>query len=222
MTTLACSLDKKLEYALEGSIFVGGAVVQWLRDDLRIIRTSAEVEALAASVPDTDGVVLVPAFTGLGAPHWDPYARGLLIGINRDTSRDTLRGRRSKASRFQVADVLEAWMRFGEAIQGIAGGWRRGGEQFADAVPGGSAADSGGAAGGVETTALGAAYLAGLATGFWGSPQEIWGKRKGDVRFSPKMDEAKARQFASAGRRRLGGRSIGRNTLVTRGIGTRE
>ena len=89
VTTLACSPDKKLQYALEGSVFVGGAVVQWLRDNLGFIQQSSEVEALAASVPDTDGVVLVPAFTGLGAPHWDPYASGLLIGIKRNTKTGT-------------------------------------------------------------------------------------------------------------------------------------
>ena len=83
ITTLAASAQKRLEYALEGSIFIGGAVVQWLRDNLRLIGSSADVEALAASVPDTGGVVFVPAFVGLGAPHWDPHAGGLLIGLRR-------------------------------------------------------------------------------------------------------------------------------------------
>ena len=85
ITTLAASAQHRLEYALEGSIFIGGAVVQWLRDNLKLIGSSADVETLAASVPDTGGVVFVPAFVGLGAPHWDPHAGGLIIGLRRDT-----------------------------------------------------------------------------------------------------------------------------------------
>src|SRR5271167_4480704 len=106
VTTLACSLDKKLQYALEGSIFIGGAVVQWLRDNLGLIRKSEDVEALAGTVEDTDGVVFVPAFTGLGAPHWDPYASGLIIGVNRNTKPGHIALAALESIALQVLDVV--------------------------------------------------------------------------------------------------------------------
>jgi glycerol kinase len=191
ITTLAASAHQRLEYALEGSIFIGGAVVQWLRDNLKLIGSSAEVEALAASVPDSGGVVLVPAFVGLGAPHWDPHAGGLLIGLRRDTSPGHIARAALESIAFQVADVLEA-------VQSETG------------TPLGALRVDGGAAVNdlmmqfqadmlgvpvvrpkvTETTALGAAYLAGLATGFWASPDELRAKRQGDVRFEPKMAAA--------------------------------
>src|ERR1022692_1286628 len=108
ITTLAASAHKRLEYALEGSIFIGGAVVQWLRDNLKLIGSSAEVEALAAGVPDSGGVVMVPAFVGLGAPHWDPHAGGLLIGLRRDTTPGHIARAALESIAFQVADVLQA------------------------------------------------------------------------------------------------------------------
>ncbi len=196
VTTLACSLDKKLQYALEGSVFVGGAVVQWLRDNLGIIQKSEEVEALAASVPDTDGVVLVPAFTGLGAPHWDPYASGLLIGINRNTKPGHIARAALESIALQVVDVVDAMdadskKPFKELrVDGGASGNDLLMQFQSDLlrIPVVRPAA-------IETTALGAAYLAGLATGFWGSPQEIWSKRKRDVHFSPRMDEAKAKHI---------------------------
>ena len=189
ITTIAASAQKRLEYALEGSIFIGGAVVQWLRDNLKLIGTSAEVEQLAASVPDTGGVVFVPAFVGLGAPHWDPHAGGLLIGLRRDTQAGHIARAALESIAFQVADVLEA-------VHSETG------------TPLGALRVDGGAAVNdllmqfqadllgvpvvrpqvTETTALGAAYLAGLATGFWANPQELREKRQGDVRFEPRMD----------------------------------
>ena len=189
ITTLAASAQKRLEYALEGSIFIGGAVVQWLRDNLRLIGSSAEVEALATSVPDTGGVVFVPAFVGLGAPHWDPHAGGLLIGLRRDTKPGHIARAALESIAFQVADVLDA-------VQSETG------------TPLGALRVDGGAAVNdlmmqfqadvlgvpvvrprvTETTALGAAYLAGLATGFWSSPDELRANREGDVRFEPRMD----------------------------------
>ncbi len=188
ITTLAASGQRRLEYALEGSIFIGGAVVQWLRDNLKLIGSSAEVETLAASVPDSGGLVLVPAFVGLGAPHWDPHAGGLLIGLRRDTSPGHIARAALESIAFQVADVLEA-------VHSETG------------TPLGALRVDGGAAVNdlmmqfqadvlgvpvvrpkvTETTALGAAYLAGLATGFWASPDELRAKREGDVRFEPKM-----------------------------------
>jgi glycerol kinase len=188
ITTLAASAQHRLEYALEGSIFIGGAVVQWLRDNLKLIGSSAEVEELAASVPDSGGVVLVPAFVGLGAPHWDPHASGLLIGLTRGTTPGHIARAALESIAFQVADVLEA-------VQSETGT-----PLAALRVDGGAAvnnlllqfqADMLGVPvvrpQVTETTALGAAYLAGLATGFWANPEDLQAKRQGDVRFEPKM-----------------------------------
>ena len=188
ITTVAASAQKRLEYALEGSIFIGGAVVQWLRDNLRLIGASAEVEALAASVKDTGGVVFVPAFVGLGAPHWDAHAAGMLIGLRRDTGAGQIARAALEAIAFQVADVLDA-------VQSETGS-----QLHALRVDGGAAvndllmqfqADVLGVPvvrpRVTESTALGAAYLAGLATGFWPSPEALRQGRQGDVRFEPKM-----------------------------------
>jgi glycerol kinase len=190
ITTLAASAQHRLEYALEGSIFIGGAVVQWLRDNLKLIGSSAEVEALAAAVPDTGGVIFVPAFVGLGAPHWDPHAGGLLIGLRRDTKPGHIARAALESIAFQVADVLAAVHSETNAPLGAL------------RVDGGAAvndllmqfqADLLGVPvvrpSVTETTALGAAYLAGLATGFWGGPDELRSKRNNDARFEPKMDE---------------------------------
>jgi glycerol kinase len=195
ITTLTASTQHRLEYALEGSIFIGGAVVQWLRDNLKLINSSAEVEELAASVPDNGGVVLVPAFVGLGAPHWDPHASGLLIGLGRGTKPGHIARAALESIAFQVADVLEA-------VQSESG------------VPLAALRVDGGAAVNnllmqfqadllgvpvvrplvTETTALGAAYLAGLATGFWDGPDAVRAKRQNDVRFEPRMDAAESQQ----------------------------
>ncbi len=192
ITTLICSLDKKLEYALEGSIFIGGAVVQWLRDSLQLIRSSSEVNALAATVEDSDGVVLVPAFVGLGAPYWDPYATGLLIGLRRGTKPGHIARAAEESIAFQVADVIEAMdadtkcpfrelrVDGGAAVDDLL-------MQFqADllGVPVIRPAVN-------ETTALGAAYLAGLAVGFWNSPEEIRKLRAADTRYEPKAGQNK-------------------------------
>jgi glycerol kinase len=188
ITTVAASTAKRLEYALEGSIFIGGAVVQWLRDNLKIIAASAEVEALAASVPDTNGLVFVPAFVGLGAPHWDAHAAGMLIGLRRDTGHGHIARAALEAIAYQVADVLEAvGSDTGEPLQALR-------------VDGGAAVNDllmqfQANILGVpvvrprvtETTALGAAYLAGLATGFWPNLDALRAERKGDLRFDPKM-----------------------------------
>ena len=190
ITTLAASAGKRLEYAFEGSIFIGGAVVQWLRDNLKLIGSSAEVEALAASVPDTGGVVFVPAFVGLGAPHWDAHAGGLLIGLRRDTKPGHIARAALESIAFQVADVLEAVesettplaalrVDGGAAVNNLL-------MQFQADVLGVPVVRPQV----TETTALGAAYLAGLATGFWSNPVELRATRQGDVRFEPKMDAA--------------------------------
>ena len=114
ITTLACSLDNKLQYALEGSIFIGGAVVQWLRDNLKLIHASADVEALAKSVKDADGVVFVPAFVGLGAPHWDPYASGLIIGLTRSTQPGHIARAAMESMLFRLPMFWKQWRRIRE------------------------------------------------------------------------------------------------------------
>jgi glycerol kinase len=189
ITTVAASARKRLEYALEGSIFIGGAVVQWLRDNLKLIGASGEVEALAASVPDAGGVVFVPAFVGLGAPHWDAHAGGLLIGLRRDTKPGHIARAALESIAFQVADVLEAVE--SETGTPLAALRVDGGAAVNDLLMQFQADVLG-----VpvvrpqvtETTALGAAYLAGLATGFWAGPEELRAKRKNDARFEPGMD----------------------------------
>ncbi|MBA4070344.1 MAG: glycerol kinase [Gemmatimonas sp.] len=199
LTTVAWRIGHRTEYALEGSIFIAGAVVQWLRDGLGIIRSAAEIESLAASVPDTHGVYLVPAFAGLGAPHWDQYARGALVGLTRGTTRAHVARAALEGIALQVMNVLKAM----EADAGIRLKELR--------VDGGASANN------LlmqlqadllnvpvvrpkvaETTALGAAYLAGLAVGFWTSQAEIARQWQADRRFTPNMKPA-ARKTLAAG-----------------------
>jgi glycerol kinase len=196
ITTLICSLNQRLEYAFEGSIFIGGAVVQWLRDNLKLIAASRDVEALANTVKDDDGVVLVPAFVGLGAPHWDAHASGLLIGLRRSTQPGHIARAALESIAFQVADVIDAMNSESE-------------NKFTELrVDGGAAVNNMlmqfqsdilgipiSRPKVTETTALGAAYLAGLAVGFWDSPQQIWSNRKDDARFEPKLDRAKVTEL---------------------------
>jgi glycerol kinase len=193
ITTVAWQLGGRTEYALEGSVFIGGAVVQWIRDGLGLIRTAAEIEPLASSVPDNGGVYLVPAFAGLGAPHWDPYARGTIVGITRGTTAGHIARAAVESIAYQVADLLDAMA----ADAGIRLTELR--------VDGGAAANDTlmqfqADLLGVpvvrpavtETTALGAAYLAGLAVGFWPSVDAITGQWKVDRRFEPAMPRSDA------------------------------
>src|SRR5881394_3559388 len=194
LTTIGWKVQGKVTYALEGSVFIGGAVVQWLRDGLGIIRNSSDVEALAASVPDNGGVYLVPAFAGLGAPHWDAYARGTMAGITRGTTAGHIARAALESIAYQVADLLDAMA----ADAGIPLTELR--------VDGGAAtnnmlmqtqADLLGVPvvrpAVTETTALGAAYLAGLAVGYWPSVDAISGQWRVDRRFQPAMSPGAAR-----------------------------
>jgi glycerol kinase len=211
ITTLAASAQKRLEYALEGSIFIGGAVVQWLRDNLRLIGASAEVETLASGVSDTGGVVFVPAFVGLGAPHWDPHAGGLIIGLRRGTKPGHIARAALESIAFQVADVLEAVhsetntplgelrVDGGAAVNHLL-------MQFQADVLGVPVVRPRV----TETTALGTAYLAGLAVGFWAGPDDLRARRKSDVRFEPTMATEEA-----AARRRLWRRAVERSRSWT-------
>jgi glycerol kinase len=193
VTTVAWQIGARTEYALEGSVFIGGAVVQWIRDGLGLVRSAPEIEALAASVPDNGGVYLVPAFAGLGAPHWDPYARGTIVGITRGISSGHLARAALESIAYQVADLLDAMA----ADCGITVTELR--------VDGGAAtnnmlmqfqADLLGVPvvrpAVTETTALGAAYLAGLAVGYWPSLDAITGQWRVDRTFEPAMPRAQA------------------------------
>ena len=189
VATVAWRIGNRTEYALEGSVFIGGAVVQWLRDGLGLIRAAPEIERLAATVADNGGVYLVPAFAGLGAPHWDPYARGTIVGITRGTSAGHLARAALESIAYQVADLLDAI----RADSGIALTELR--------VDGGAAsndmlmqfqADLLGVPvvrpAVTETTALGAAYLAGLGVNYWPSLDAITDHWSVDRRFEPRMD----------------------------------
>jgi len=187
--TVASRINGRTEYALEGSVFVGGAAVQWLRDGLGIIRTSAEVEALAASVPDNGGVYLVPAFVGLGAPHWDPYARGALFGLTRGSSAGHIARATLESIAFQTADLLEAMEKdAGTPLAEL----RVDGGATSNALLMQFQADLLGVP--VlqpkvrETTALGVAYLAGLAVGYWADRGEIGQLWQAGQTFTPAME----------------------------------
>jgi glycerol kinase len=195
VTTRAASTGAA-EYALEGSVFIAGAVVQWLRDGLKLIDAAADVEALAASVPDSGGVYLVPAFAGLGAPHWDAYARGAMLGLTRGTTGGHLARAALESIAFQSAEVLGAMQR----DSGVRlGELRVDGGATANALLMQFQADLLGVPvvrpRVLETTALGAAYLAGLATGVWRTRDAIAGQWKKERVFEPRMsrDEATAR-----------------------------
>ncbi|MEJ8816554.1 glycerol kinase GlpK [Lacibacter sp. H407] len=192
LTTVAWKINGKTEYALEGSVFIAGAVVQWLRDGLGIIRSSTDIEKLAAKVTDSDGVYMVPAFTGLGAPYWNQHARGTIVGITRGTTAAHFAKAALDSIAYQTVDVLKAM----EADSGI--------EIKELRVDGGATVNN------LlmqfqsdllntavvrpritETTALGAAYLAGLATGYWNSIDEIQEQWQVDRKFESSMDEDK-------------------------------
>lgn len=192
LTTIAWKIGEKVTYALEGSIFVGGSVVQWLRDGLHCISSSSDVEALAASVPDTDGVYFVPALTGLGAPYWDQYARGCISGISRGTTTAHIARAALEGIAYQVYDIVKA-MELDSGLRltelKVDGGASRNNllMQFQSDIlqtqvlrPRVT-----------ETTALGAAYLAGLAVGFWESIAQIQSQWHVEHEFSPQMSPEK-------------------------------
>lgn len=192
VTTIAWGVDDKVEYALEGSIFVAGAAVQWLRDELGLIRSAAESEVLAKSVPDANGCYVVPAFVGLGAPYWDQYARGAIVGLTRGVNRNHIVRATLESIAYQVNDVLMAM-------------------QEDSGMPITSLRVDGGACDNdflmqfqadilntsvvrpycIETTAMGAAYLAGLAVGYWRSKEEILANHVIAAEFKPQMGQAK-------------------------------
>ena len=198
LTTVAWRLNGQTEFALEGSVFIAGAVVQWLRDGLGLIQASGEIESLAASVPDTGGVYVVPAFTGLGAPHWDPYARGLVAGLTRGTGAGHIARAALEGIAFQVYDVLQAMQRdAGIRLKEL----RVDGGACANNLLMQFQADLLGVPvvrpKVVETTALGAAYFAGLAVGFWKDRREIAQQWQTDRQFRPAMKSAQRRKLVA-------------------------
>jgi glycerol kinase len=204
LTTIAWKLGDRVEYALEGSVFIAGAAVQWLRDGLGIIKTSGDVDALAASVADNGGVYFVPAFAGLGAPHWDAYARGTILGLTRGASAAHLARATLESIAFQTADVLDAM----QADSGIAVSELRvdGGASRSDLLMQFQADVLG-----VpvlrphahERTALGAAYLAGLATGLWKDAETLRGQWRLERRFEPTMSAERRENLKHAWHRAL-------------------
>jgi glycerol kinase len=192
LTTIAWGVgNEPVEYALEGAIFITGAAVQWLRDGLQIIKSASETSEMARAVPNNEGVYFVPALVGLGAPHWDPYARGLLIGITRGTTKNHLARAVLESMAYQTRDVIEAMQRDsgielkelrcdgGASVNSVL-------MQFQSDILGKPVE----VPSIIETTALGAAYLAGLAVGFWSSRDELNEKWSLGVRYRPSMDEA--------------------------------
>jgi glycerol kinase len=198
LTTIGWGLDGRVTYCLEGSVFIAGAVVQWLRDGLGLIRSSADVEHLAASVPDSGGVVLVPAFTGLGAPHWDPYARGTMFGVTRGTTAGHLARAALESMAFQTRDLLDAMQRDagirldmlkvdgGASVNELLMQFQA---DILDTTVRRPVV--------AETTALGAAYLAGLAVGYWNGLDDIARNWALDREFRPQMaDDERRRRYA--------------------------
>jgi len=196
LSTVLWRIDGVTSYALEGSVFMGGATVQWLRDGLGIIETSADVERLAASVPDNGGVYLVPAFTGLGAPHWQPHARAGIFGLSRGSNRGHIARAALEAIAYQSADVLHAMER--DAALQLSEVRSDGGAarndflmQFQADILGVPVVRPRV----TETTALGAAYLAGLAVGYWSSTDEIARLWQSERRFEPTMSDAQRNEL---------------------------
>src|SRR5229473_4605254 len=194
--TRAASPDSKAQYAIEGSVFIAGAAIQWVRDELKAVSSAAESETLATSIPDNGGVYFVPAFVGLGAPHWDPDARGLITGLTRSTGRAHIVRAALESIAYQTRELIEA-------MQADAG------EELRELrVDGGAAVNDllmqfqSDILGkpivrpvDVETTALGAAYLAGLAIGFWKSVAEVEGFWRAERRFEPHMHAEKRERY---------------------------
>lgn len=202
VTTIAIGLNGKVEYALEGSIFIGGASVQWLRDELKLVGEARDTEYFARKVKDSGGVYVVPAFVGLGAPYWDMYARGAILGLTRGANKNHIIRATLESIAYQTRDVLEAM----QEDSGICLSHLK--------VDGGAAANnflmefqadilgtSVRRPTTLETTALGVAYLTGLAVGFWESKEEISSQWKLDVEFNSNMSEEEKEKNIKDGRK---------------------
>ena len=202
LTTIAVGMDGQVQYALEGSVFVAGAAIQWLRDDLRMLRDAASSEAYCLAVPDANGIYVVPAFTGLGAPYWDQYARGTIVGITRGTKKEHLVRATVESLAYQVTDVIEAMEK--EAGVRLKSLKVDGGAcannflmQFQSDILGAQVKRSGC----IETTALGAAYLAGIAVGYWSGKDEVKANWELERVFLPEMAEDDRRKLKKGWKR---------------------
>lgn len=205
LTTIAWGLDGKVEYALEGSIFIAGASIQWLRDELKLINDAADSEYYATKVEDTNGVYVVPAFAGLGAPYWDMYARGTIVGLTRGANRNHLIRATLESIAYQTRDVLQA-MQEDSGIKlstlKVDGGATKNDflMQFQSDILGADVARPQV----TETTALGAAYLAGLAVGFWTNKEEIAKNWAVERQFSSAVDESKREALYTGWKKAVG------------------
>jgi glycerol kinase len=198
LTTIAAGFSEKVQYALEGSVFTGGAVIQWLRDEMRLISDSADSEYFASKVDNTAGVYVVPAFTGLGAPYWDMYARGCIIGITRGTKRAHIIRAAQESIAYQVMDLLEAMekdLNLQMTEMKVDGGASR--DKFLMQFQSDVCNISIVRPFVKETTALGAACLAGITVGFWKDQNEIKNRWQCDAVFEPKMDSEKREKLTS-------------------------
>ena len=192
VTTVAWGIDGKVNYALEGSVFVAGAAIQWLRDELEIIGSSPESERLALSVPDTGGVYIVPAFAGLGAPYWDPYARGAIFGLTRGANKCHLTRATLESLAYQTNDLLEAMREdIGYELSSLQVDGGACANNFLMQFQADITARPVKRPECIETTSLGAAYLAGLATGYWSDMDDIIENLKIDREFLPSMNDDK-------------------------------
>ena len=192
VTTIAWGIDGKVNYALEGSVFVAGAAIQWLRDELELIDSSPESERLALSVPDTNGVYIVPAFAGLGAPYWNPYARGAIFGLTRGADKCHLTRATLESLAYQTNDLLEAMKEdIGYELLSLQVYGGACANNFLMQFQADITAKPVKRPECIETTSLGAAYLAGLATGFWSDMDDITENLKTDREFTASMDEEK-------------------------------
>ena len=192
VTTIAWGIDGKVNYALEGSVFVAGAAIQWLRDELELIDSSPESERLALSVPDTNGVYIVPAFAGLGAPYWNPYARGAIFGLTRGADKCHLTRATLESLAYQTNDLLEAMKEdIGYELSSLQVDGGACANNFLMQFQADIMAKPVKRPGCIETTSLGAAYLAGLATGFWSDMDDITENLKTDREFTASMNEEK-------------------------------
>lgn len=191
LTTIAIGIDGKIDYALEGSVYIGGAVIQWLRDGLHMIEKSSDSEQYAQQVPDSNGVYVVPAFTGLGAPYWDPYARGTIMGVTRGTEKEHIIRAALESIAYQVQDILSAMAKDSGAplaTLNVDGGAASNNflMQFQSDITGVQVNRPAC----IETTALGAAYLAGLSVGYWSSKEDIRKNRSISGVFTPQMPQS--------------------------------
>lgn len=209
VTTIAWGLDGKVNYALEGSVFVCGAVIQWLRDEIDILENAAQSEQMAQAVEDSCGLYIIPAFVGLGAPHWDPYARGAVLGITRGANKNHLVRAALESMAYQTTDLIQSMI---EDLEGSLGN-----NLVALKVDGGASANNflmqfqadilncdvmrpkc------IETTSLGAAYLAGLATGYWDSKEDVLHNWQIDKTFTPSMEKEKRGELLAGWKKAVG------------------